>query len=109
MTEQPTIKREWLQQLADIPVVGGVLDAVATYGRGTWLIVRRPLSFIDVLELTSRPDLGRASKFLVAGIVMTYLINIPVFVSRKTDLHRQYSLSTALLTCCLDFALYIRQ
>lgn len=86
MTEQPAIKREWLQQLADIPVVGGVLDAVATYGRGTWLIVRRPLTFIDVLELTSRPDLGRASKFLVAGIVMTYLIDIPVFVSWKTDL-----------------------
>jgi hypothetical protein len=92
-----------MAQVADIPIVGGLLDSLALYFRQTTQIVGHPLRFARALSVEERQQPKRALSFFIAGLVVTYLICIPAFIRHGSDV----SQSLFIISMCLRLALLI--
>ncbi len=90
----------------DIPVLGGLLDAVIVYASTVSRFVRRPFGFVDEIRFDDPEELKRASKFLGAGIALAYLFITPALSKHRFEVSEFLFGVVALLRLLLVTVLY---
>jgi hypothetical protein len=64
-------------QARDIPVLGGLLDAIIIFASTLTRIIRHPFGFVHEISFEDPEETRRAFKFLGAGIAFGYLLLSP--------------------------------
>jgi hypothetical protein len=68
-----------MSDIAQVPILGPILEAFRLYGEYTLRIVRHPVKAVPELARNDAVTLADAGKFLLAAITIIYLFNIPAF------------------------------
>lgn len=69
----------------DIPVVGGILDAVADFGSTLARIARQPFGFVHTIGFGDPREAQRAFRFIGAAIAFAYVIFSPALTRHGSD------------------------
>lgn len=69
----------------ELPVVGGLFQAVETYARRARTMARHPIAFFVSLRDIEEGEFKPALKFFEASVIVSYLVCIPWFILSKIN------------------------
>lgn len=70
----------------ELPIVGGVIQAVITYIKVTFAIIFHPFSFPNKIDYNEKIELKKAIEYVLASIAIDYIILIPLLVKFEQDI-----------------------
>jgi hypothetical protein len=75
-----------MAQIADIPIIGGVLHSFSVYFSKSAEILRNPFGFARRIGFEDRIELKKTWEFLLPSVIVSYLICISALLEHKPDI-----------------------
>lgn len=74
-----------MSTISELPLLGGLFEAIGTYFHRTAAIVRHPIQFLRSLKEHPTGEFRHALNFFVSSIIVSYIVSIPWFVKYDFD------------------------